>query len=123
MRLGVTRAAEDVFKAAGQATPDPIEIAAMIDTGASHSVIQTGLAHRLNLNAVSTVAIHTPSSTNVICDVYAVRYVLPNNIIHEGTAIEMPLQSQTMQALIGRDLLADAVLIYLGYANQFTLSI
>lgn len=46
----------------------------------------------------------------------------PNNMVVDGTVIEAPLQGQHIQGLIGRDILAHGVLIYTGYANQFTLS-
>ena len=37
--------------------------------------------------------------------------------------MEMPLQGQHVQCLIGRDVLADAVLVYLGESNRFSLSL
>jgi hypothetical protein len=94
----------------------------MIDTGATGSVIQQGLAAQLGLNPVGLVQIHTPSSTNVVCYEYAVRLVFPNNVVFEGTVIEAPLQGQHIQCLIGRDVLAQAVLVYIGYSNLFSLS-
>ena len=94
----------------------------MIDTGATGSVIQQGLAAPLGLNPVGITYINTPSSTNVPCYEYLVRFVFPNNVIFETTAIEAPLQGQHIECLIGRDVLAQGVLVYIGYANQFTLS-
>ncbi len=37
--------------------------------------------------------------------------------------IEAPLQGQGIQGLIGRDALAHAVLVYIGYADQFTIAV
>lgn len=94
----------------------------MIDTGASGTVIQEGLATSLGLQPVGTTKITTPSSTEVDCYEYAVRYVLPNDVVAEGTVIEAPLQGQQIQALIGRDVLAHGVFIYIGYMGGFSLS-
>lgn len=94
----------------------------MIDTGATGSVIQQGLAGQLRLNAVGVTYINTPSSTNVPCYEYLVRLLFPNNVVAETTAIEAPLLGQHIQCLIGRDVLAHGVLIYIGYGNLFSLS-
>ena len=94
----------------------------MIDTGATSSVIRQGLAAQLGLNPVGVTYITTPSSTNVPCHEYLVRLVFPNNVLFETTVIEALLQSQNIQCLIGRDVLAHAVLIYIGYGNLFSLS-
>ena len=40
----------------------------------------------------------------------------------EGTVLEALLQGQNIQCLIGRDVLAQAVLVYIGYTNLFSLS-
>ena len=95
---------------------------AMIDTGATSSVIRQGLAAQLGLNPVGVTYITTPSSTNVPCPEYLVRFVFPNNVLFETTVLEAPLQSQNIQCFIGRDVLAHAVLIYIGYGNPFSLS-
>lgn len=94
----------------------------MIDTGATGSVIQRGLAARLGLNPIGVSYINTPSSMNVACHEYLVRLVLPNNVLFETTVIEAPLQGQHIQCLIGRDVLAHGVFVYLGYVNLFSLS-
>jgi len=94
----------------------------MIDTGATGSVIQEGLAAKLGLQPIGVTQISTPSSTNVDCYEYAVRFAFPNNVMAEGTVIEAPLKGQHIHGLIGRDVLQHAVLVYIGYAGQFTLS-
>jgi hypothetical protein len=48
--------------------------------------------------------------------------LFPNNVQVAATAIEAPLQGQHIQCLIGRDVLAHGVLVYIGYTNSFTLS-
>lgn len=94
----------------------------MIDTGASGSVIQQGLPGKLGIQPVGVSYINTPSSTNVRCLEYLVRLVFPNNVVVETTIIKAPLQGQSIQCLIGRDVLAHGVLVYIGYGNLFSLS-
>ena len=101
----------------------PIKILAMIDTGATGTVISSGLAANLGINPVGTTSINTPSSTNVVCYQYDVQFILPNNVtIPTIMVTEAPLQGQHIQCLIGRDVLQSCVLIYTGYDNSFTLS-
>lgn len=94
----------------------------MIDTGATGSVVRQGLLSPLGLNPVGVAYINTPSSTNVLCYEYSVRLLFANNVLVETTVIEAPLQGQHIQCLIGRDILAHGVLVYIGYSNLFSLS-
>lgn len=94
----------------------------MIDTGATSGVIRQGFAAQLGLNPVGVAYITTPSSTNVACYEYLVRLVFPNNVVAETTVLEAPLLGQHIQCLIGRDVLAHGVFVYIGYGNLFSLS-
>ena len=67
------------------------------------------------------LAINTPSSIGVLCDQYAARLIFPNNVVGEAVVIEAPLEGQHVQGLVGRDILSEAVLVYIGYTNQFTM--
>ena len=122
MRVWIGSPIEEVLKKTGAKIPEPVSIKAMIDTGASGSVIQPAIAQQLGLQPVGVVSISTPSSENVPCYQYVVRLLFPNNVIVEALAIEAPLKGQQIQCLIGRDVLAFGVLVYTGYINQFTLS-
>ena len=122
LRLAIGAAAEVVLRKAGSPIPNPVAAVAMIDTGATASVMQVGLAAQLGLNPVGVTYINTPSSTNVACYEYLVRLVFPNNVLVETTVLEAPLQGQHIQCLIGRDVLAHGVLVYIGYGNLFSLS-
>jgi predicted aspartyl protease len=99
-----------------------IKILAMIDTGATGTVISQGLAAMLGINPVGTIFINTPSSNNVNCYQFDVQLIFPNNVnISSIVVTEAPLQGQHIQCLIGRDVLQNGVLIYTGYDNSFTL--
>jgi predicted aspartyl protease len=119
----VSDAAQQALIAANQPVPTPVQVDALIDTGATGSVIASGIAQQLGLQPVGVVPVSTPSSSNVPMATYAVRLLLPGGIIFETTAIEAPMQGQGIGALIGRDVLANAVLVYIGYMNEFTISI
>ena len=122
LRLAVGSVAEDVLRAAGRPIPPPISCLAMIDTGASGTVIRDDLVPQLGLSPVGVASITTPSSTNVQCYKYLMRLLFPQSVIVDATVIAAPLQGQHIQCLIGRDILHHGVLIYTGYVNQFTLS-
>ncbi len=105
------------------AIANSVRVLAMIDTGATGTVISQGLAKQLNINPVGTMLMHTPSSNNVLCYQFDVQLVFPNNVNVPSIIVsEAALQGQHIQCLIGRDLLQHAVLIYTGYDNSFTLS-
>jgi len=122
MRVWIGTALEQAVTKASAKIPDPVPAKAMIDTGATGSVIQPALVRQLALQPVGVVNISTPSSASVLCYQYNVRFIFPNNVIVEAIAVEAPLQGQQIQCLVGRDVLAHAVLVYTGYINQFTLS-
>ena len=123
IHVGVPAALEATMTATGTPVPGLEPIRAMVDTGASSSVIQTGIAAKLGLNPVGSMPTNTPSSQGVMCPQFAVRFLFPNNIgVDPITVIEMPLAGQAIQALLGRDVLAFGTLVYLGPFNFFTLS-
>lgn len=100
-----------------------IKVLAMVDTGATGTVISQGLAGKLEINPVGTAFINMPSSTNVICHQFDVQLIFPNNVnIASIVVTEAPLHGQHIPCLIGRDVLQYGVLIYNGYDNSFTLS-
>jgi predicted aspartyl protease len=94
----------------------------MIDTGASLTVIREELARDLGLQPTGTTTINTPSDTNVRCYKYAIQLLLPNDISFERPVLAVPLKGQHIDCLIGRDVLARGILVYIGPDNLFTLS-
>ena len=121
-RIAISSFLETSMKQKGQPISAPVPVQAMIDTGASSTVIQDSIPHTLGLQPVGVSFINTPSSTNVRCYEYLIRLVFPNNVVVEGTVIAAPLQGQQIQCLIGRDILTHGVLIYIGYTHTFSLS-
>jgi predicted aspartyl protease len=122
MRIWLGTPVEEARKKSGVKLPDPVAVKAMIDTGATGSVVQPAVVKQLGLQPIGVVNISTPSSESVPCYQYSVRLIFPNNVIAEAIAIEAPLRGQQIQCLVGRDVLAHGVFVYTGYINQFTLS-
>ena len=113
----------------GQPIPPPIAVAALIDTGASCTVVKSGIPAQLGLQPVGTRVISTPTSRNVRCPTYAVRMIFPStggirsSVGFDAVVTEAPLQGQNIQCLIGRDFLQHAIFIYSGPDETFTLSL
>lgn len=123
IQLLITRELESQLRESEEKVPDPVKMNAMIDTGATGTVIREGFTDKLNLNPVGISYINTPSTENFKCYNYNVRLLFPNRTSIDGiTVIQAPLKGQHIDCLIGRDILSNAVFVYIGYTNQFTLS-
>jgi aspartyl protease len=122
VNIAAASPAEQAMRAAGQPVPPPVTVDALIDTGAARSAVDKGTAARLGLQPVGAALIATPTTESAQVPVYAVRFVLPDAVVFEVTAIEATLAGQNIGALLGRDLLSRAVFIYVGYAGQCTIS-
>ena len=123
IKLTIGLKLEEILRQKGQNLPSPVQVRAMIDTGATGTVVREDIVKQLNLNPVGTVLISTPSSFSVQCYKYLMRILFPNNVIIEDVVvISAPLKDQHIQCLIGRDILKLGVFIYTGYTNTFTLS-
>jgi len=120
--VGIGATAEALRKTANVALPAPIPVEAMIDTGASVSVIQSGLPLQLGLTPIGVATISTASSAKFRCPQYAMRLLFANQVVFEATLVAAPLQGHRVQLLIGRDLLTQGVFVYMGCGNTFSLS-
>jgi hypothetical protein len=80
------------------------------------------MATRLGLTPVGVVPISTPSSIDVPCLLFQMRFLLPSRVTFVSTVAEVPLQGQSIECLIGRDILSRGLLVYNGTANTFILS-
>jgi predicted aspartyl protease len=115
---------------ANQPVPQPIRIRGLIDTGASCSAIDPAVSQALGLVSTGTVDICTPSTSaaNHACDQYDVLiaiYMDPPDVHIASVTIPVisaPLAHMGIQALIGRDILDQALLIYNGKSQQITLA-
>ena len=123
VKIGMSSVASEVLAAKGEKIPDPVEVTALIDTGAGGTCIKPEIVKTLGLVPRGVTQIATPSTKAHPCDVYDVSLHLANGVTVPTIAvIEAPLEGQNIQCLIGRDVLAYGTPIYIGYANTFSLS-
>jgi predicted aspartyl protease len=123
VRITLSQPAEQAIRRASGNVPAPIEALALIDTGASGTVIREGIADRLGIVPVGVAQVQT-AGHSVQCYEYLVTLAFQNKVvIQNAKVIQAPMQSQQqVECLIGRDVLQHGVLIYTGYINQFALS-
>jgi hypothetical protein len=116
--------------AASQPIPNPVDGLALIDTGATitsvHSVILTGLG----INPVGVANVGTAGGPQQQ-STYPARFSFPGTslpgfdlaqVIGCDLTGQTVLNQQPLIGLIGRDILARAVLVYNGSAGMFSLS-
>lgn len=123
VRVGLSEVAELAFRRIGRPFPGPLELRAMVDTGSGRSVLKRGVPHRLGLTPVGEVEIDTPSSVDVPALEYFVRFWFDGLPAVEEKVMEAPLPVPGLEALIGRDILADAKFGYDGRRGEFSLEL
>ena len=101
---------------------DAAPLCAMIDTGSSTTVLKQGVPSFLGLKARSNTLVSTASSSQLACDEFAVILILGAGFQVRTTALELPLGTPGIDCLIGRDVLAQSVMTYIGPENQVILS-
>src|SRR3989338_4791731 len=120
IRVGISSTAQEVLSQRAEAISSPVEITALIDTGAAGTCINPDIVRTLGLVSRGVTQIATPSTRAHLCNIYDVSLHLPNGVtVPTIGVIETPLEGQNIQCLIGRDVLAHGTLIYIGYANTF----
>jgi hypothetical protein len=115
---------------AGQPVPPSIPVRALIDTGASSTCIDSSLVGPLGITPTGTIPIHTPTTGGVphVANQYDVGLMIPGGPTDPPLVqITLPvtdhaLAVQGIQALIGRDVLAQCLLSYNGVMRLFTLA-
>lgn len=122
--VGPSQQLRQVIASTGQSLPAPVRAVAMIDTGASGTVLSPSIIQALGIQPVGVIQMSTPSTQQPItAHQYDVSMSFPNGVtVAQTLATEAPLGGQHIQCLIGRDILQHGVLVYIGYLNQFTLS-
>jgi hypothetical protein len=119
----------DALKAAGTPAPAPLLVKALVDTGASHTSFDTSIVGQLGLTPTGIVSVITPSTGAVPVDMfsYDLGFHVPfptgqfwSKALWIATAAD--LNHQGFSVLLGRDLLAEGMLLYDGKHGTFTLS-
>jgi Retroviral aspartyl protease len=119
---------EEALRRAGQLVPSPVLIRGLVDTGASCTCLDTTIISQLALSARGVTAVHTPSTqgTPSLHRQFDIRLVLSHPQLSFSFSslpvIESDLLNHGIHALIGRDVLAQCLLVYDGRAATFALS-
>jgi predicted aspartyl protease len=125
--IGPSQALVAALQRGNQPIPQSIAVQAMVDTGASGTVITPNIARLLGLNPIGTAPMLTPSSQSGqpphVAQIYDVSIIFqPATVVLPSIRVmEAPLGGQTIQCLIGRNILKLGMLVYTGYLGQFTL--
>jgi hypothetical protein len=129
--VGVSVPRADALVAAGQPIPPGVTIRALIDTGASGTCVDPSALEKLSLTPTGPVSVHTPSTGGAghIVEQYDVSLIVPGAGAHHVPlaipavpVMSAALSLQGIDALVGRDVLRDCILIYHGSLGQFTLA-
>ena len=109
------------MQTAGQAIRPAFRGRALLDTGASCTGIDSSIVQALGFMRTGTTSIHTPSTgtTPHVCNQYDISLiVLMAPQFHIASlvipVVESQLSNQGFHVLIGRDVLANALLVYNG---------
>ena len=110
--------------------PAPIMVRALVDTGASCTCLDPAAIRKLELAPSGTVSLHTPSTGSKphVCNQFdvAVGIVMDDNRVHLSSliipVIESDLNVLGFQALLGRDVLDQGILVYNGHHRLLTLA-
>ena len=109
----------------GKPVPPPVSGMALVDSGASSTCIDDGLAQRLGVPAIDVVQVSSASHAATLQNVYPIRI----EVVGTGIKVNVPraigaaLDPQGIIALIGRDFLQHCTLFYNGVTGEITLSI
>jgi hypothetical protein len=99
----------------------------MVDTGASHTCVDSSVIKKLGLQPTGTTNVVTPSTGGIACQLYS--YDVGIILFHENflplpnvAVTECELAQQGFHVLLGCDVLAHCLLVYNGITSQFSLS-
>lgn len=130
VHVGLTSARIAALQAANQTVPLPQLAEMLIDTGASHTSIDSTIVTALGLTPTGTMQMLTPSTgaTPVTVPTYDVGLVVLGGVgggqhvipVHSVSGCDF--SAQGIGGLLGRDFLANARLIYSGADNLTLLS-
>jgi predicted aspartyl protease len=128
IRVGVSLARRQALLQSGQLVPNPVQIRALVDTGASCTCVDPQILQALTLSPRGITPMLTPSTGAAPhpANVYDVSLVLmhPNLSLTLGNVAvaESHLSVQGIQALIGRDVPRRCLFVYDGQTGIFTLA-
>jgi len=121
VQISLPQVLADYLGQRGLPIPPPVSGNALIDTGASVSVVDLSVLSTLQISPISVVTVLTPTGS-ARQNLYPARFILPAVVIDVTGVIGANLRPQNIVALIGRDILSRFLLIYHGPAGRITLT-
>ncbi len=102
----------------------PYTVLACIDTGAQTTVMSPEVVNHLGVQPVGAVPINAPGAGEPLtCRRFHVNLYFPEDYVVENLfVIEASMTGLPYQCLLGRDVLRLGMFLYVGKANQFTLT-
>jgi hypothetical protein len=122
LKLSPCRSAQEARRRMGKTIHTPIEVDALIDTGASHSVLQDNLLEPLGVLPVGLVLLNTTIDESVRCYEFFLQAEL-GPLRFAAVFLGAPLPASHFQAIIGRDVLDNFTMLYDGPNKRFTLTL
>ena len=128
--IGPSAQLQQAFADAGMQAPAPVSGVFLVDTGASHTVVDADVIAPLGLHATGAFMVHTPSTagTAVALPQYDLMLYVPVAEGSLGWLIDsLPVtassfKGQHIDGLIGRDIIDRGLLVYNGSSGHFTLA-
>ena len=130
--VNVSQARAAALQRAKQAIPRPVQIVALVDTGASCTCVDPSVLTGLQLTATGPITMNTPSTGGIPHTAFQfdVSLIIPGglpghpSLIFPNIAVASAelVTQQGFHALIGRDVLGQCILAYNGSTRTFTLA-
>jgi hypothetical protein len=128
--IGVSQPRLAALIKVGAPIPPPIVVKALVDTGASHTVVDPTILKGLALSPRRIAKTLTPTTgaAPVKCYTYDVSIHVPLGVAtalfskHAWEVTCLDLKHQGFEVLLGRDVLSEGLLVYDGKAGTFSMA-
>lgn len=121
IKISLPQILKDRLTKQSQEIPTPESGRALIDTGASVSVVDLSVIRKLQISSIGVAKVGTAGGP-IRRNLYPARFILPRLAIELGRVIGANLGRFQIIAIIGRDILSKFILIYHGPAGRITLT-